>query len=208
MSTHSFGGSRSARFELRDTDPMVNAGTRAEAMITQPAASRDRWYSFAAYFPADGYARDSKPEIISQWHQYPDQHLGEGWTSPPTSLLVQDDKFILDVRYDASQVSSGYLLDTQKLFDLGAVSKDSWHEFVFHIVHSYGSDGLIEVWRNGTKVLEHRGGNMLNNVKLPHWKVGVYKWLWNGTGTTDTNRRVLYLDNVRVGGAAATLADM
>ncbi|MCX2740987.1 hypothetical protein, partial [Pontibacter anaerobius] len=27
VSTHSFGGSRSARFELRDTDPMVNAGT-------------------------------------------------------------------------------------------------------------------------------------------------------------------------------------
>ena len=38
--------------------------------------------------------------------------------------------------------------------------------------------------------------------------MGVYKWKWNGSETTNTTKRVLYFDNVRAGNGKATLAEM
>ncbi|RDV16841.1 hypothetical protein DXT99_03415 [Pontibacter diazotrophicus] len=200
-----FQGSRSARFELRDSDAMVNSGTRAEAMITKPSEHKERWYSFAVYFPSQEYAKDSKSEIISQWHQYPDEHLGEKWGNPANALLVGNDRFTMSIRHDANALTTS---SVAKLYDLGSVAKDQWHEFVFHHIHSYGSDGLVEIWHNGKKVLEHKGGNMFNNAKLPHWKLGLYKWEWNAGGTTDVSKRVLYFDNIRVGNQNAQLSEM
>jgi hypothetical protein len=90
-----YKGSKSARFELRDTDPMVSNGTRAEVTVVKDAVQREMWYSFAVYFPADDFAPDTKTEIISQWWQAGDNHLGEANSSPATALRIQNDRFIL-----------------------------------------------------------------------------------------------------------------
>src|SRR5687768_10981402 len=63
-----FEGSKSGRFELRDTDPMNNNGTRAE--VSFPTQSNlNRWYSFSIYFPSADYKYDDADELINQWHQ-------------------------------------------------------------------------------------------------------------------------------------------
>jgi hypothetical protein len=203
-----FQGARSARFQLQDTDPMISDGTRAEVTVVKDSVKEEMWYAFAVFFPSNGYALDSQPEVLSQWHQLPDTHLGENAQSPATHLLIEKDRFILGIGYNKAQISDGVNPDNQKDYDLGPVTKDTWHEFVFHFIHSIHAEGLVEVWLNGNKVTTHRGGNMYNNVDMPKWKLGIYKWLWNGEGTTDTRERTLYLDNIRVGNAKATLADM
>ena len=38
--------------------------------------------------------------------------------------------------------------------------------------------------------------------------LAMYKWDWNGTGTTDTKVRVIYFDNIRLGNEKATYANM
>jgi hypothetical protein len=43
---------------------------------------------------------------------------------------------------------------------------------------------------------------------MPKWKLGIYKWKWNGDGTTDTHKRILYYDNIKVGTKKAAYADM
>jgi hypothetical protein len=203
-----FDGAKVARFELKDSDPIVSGGTRAEVTIVKDKVEKEMWYSFAARFPANEFLKDSEKEIINQWWQTGDKHLGEGNTSPATALYIEDDRFIFDTGYNDAQVSTGVLPESRRKIDLGPVSKDTWHQFVFHFIHSYQSDGLIEVWHNGNKLLSHPGGNMYNNVALPKWKLGIYKWKWNGGGTTDTRKRVVYYDNIKVGNAQATLQEM
>ncbi len=48
------------------------------------------------------------------------------------------------------------------------------------------------------------GGDITN----PNIKMGIYKSDWNGSGTTATNIRVLYLDDIKIGNENATYADM
>jgi Polysaccharide lyase len=203
-----FSGDKAGCFKLKASDPMVSSGTRAEVTVVKEEVKKEMWYSFAVRFPADGYAFDSQKEIISQWHQLADVHLGEKPQSPATHLVIQKDRFILDTGYNTQKVSDGVDPDKRKSFDLGPVTKDTWHTFVFHFIHSYKSDGLIEVWHNGKKMLTHKSGNMYNSADMPKWKLGIYKWKWNGNGTTDTKKRILYYDNIKVGTAKATLADM
>jgi hypothetical protein len=199
-----FNGSKSSRMELRDTDVMVNGGTRSEVAFGN-ATGKNRWYSFAVFFPND-YVKDSGNESITQWHSRPD--IGEDWRSPSIAMIIHNDRFRFDVDYNAEPISNLMQTPNHKQYDLGVVPKGVWVEFVFHIIHSHESDGLVEIWQNGTKVLEHKGGNRWNDQQLPFWKYGIYKWLWNDNKTTDTNKRVLYYDNIRVGNENATLADL
>lgn len=191
VSSPVFRGTKAARFEIREDQPLIHNGKRSEAVIVKGSEghiTKDTWYSFAAYFPTDGYEYDSEREVINQWYQ-------DG--SPATSLRTHKDRFILE---------TGNEPDNRKQIDLGPIIKDTWHEFVLHFIHSYGSDGLIEVWHNGTQILTHTGGNMYDNV-LPKWKIGLYKSAFK-YGTSDVDRRIIYFDNIRVGNENATFADM
>lgn len=203
-----YKGLKAGRFELRDTDPMIRKGTRAEVTIIKEGVQKEMWYAFAVYFPAGEFEADSKTEIISQWWQSGDNHLGEANASPATALRIQDDRFIFDTGYNDALISKGVLPQSRRKIDLGPVVKDSWQEFVFHFIHSYQADGLIEVWQNGARVLTHPGGNMYNNAAMPKWKLGIYKWKWNGEESSDTRKRVLYFDNIRVGNALARAGEM
>ncbi|MGV3641164.1 MAG: heparin lyase I family protein [Adhaeribacter sp.] len=187
-----FAGAKAARLELRDSDPEVSNGTRTEMGVIKDKVQKDMWYSFAVYLPSADFAYDSRKEIISQWHQ-------SGGTSPPSYLLIQKDRWSYEVANK---------MDSHVKFDLGTVAKNVWHQFTFHYITSNGSDGLVEIWHNGAKVLTHKGGNMYDLSNFPKWKLGIYKWDWNGSGTTDVKKRVLFYDNIRVGTANATLAEM
>lgn len=186
-----YRGTRSGRFELRDSDPMIHRGTRTELFVIDRITNKERWYSFAAFFPSDGYANDSSNELISQWHQ-------DG--SPPISLRIADGRFYLRVLHDSGE--GGW-----KKIDLAPVAKDVWHEFVFHIIHSEGKDALIEVWHNGKQLIKYRGRNHFEEKDMPYWKVGIYKAKWNKS-TTDTNIRICYFDDIRVGDENAAFPEM
>ena len=123
-----FQGKRAGRFELRDSDPSTSGGTRSEAKYA-PLTNSNRWYSYAVYFPSSDYRYDSESEIISQWHQ------GKG-VSPSMSLLTMQDKIYLEIRKDP---------DEKTQFELGKIVKDKWQTYVFHINHSSGSGGIVEI---------------------------------------------------------------
>jgi hypothetical protein len=94
---------------------------------------------------------------------------------------------------------------------MGAFEKDVWRAYVMHVKHSSGSDGLIEVWRDGVKILNRSGANAYKiegDIEMPNMKLGIYKSNWNGSGTTMTNVRVLYFDDIKLGNENATYAEM
>ncbi len=196
VSSPVFSGSKSGRFELRNTDEL-SSGTRAEVRFPEITSTSQlhRWYSFSLYLPSADYKKDSEDEVLNQWHQ------GSGY-SPSISLRTKDDRFWLYVKPTTST--------TQKI-DLGAIPKDKWNTFVYHIKHSSGSDGILELWINGKKVVDRAGANMYKvggDIEYPRFNIGIYKSAWNGSNTSETSKRVLYYDQFRLGSEKATYAEM
>ncbi|OKL39549.1 polysaccharide lyase [Pontibacter flavimaris] len=178
-----YEGTRSGRFELRDTDPEASGGTRAEFLFPEATKVKEGWYTFAAYFPTEDYQRDTSMDHINQWHQ------GKGSGSPALMLITENDEFFIFLK--------GKGLKHQR-YALGEVRKDVWHRFAIHIVHSSGEDGMVEVWLNENKVLSYNGPTMYSGFGYPRWKVGLYKDDWNHSRTTDTQKRVYYIDDVKL----------
>lgn len=186
-----YQGLKSARFEIHEDQPLVATGKRSEVTIVKGSAGevgKNAWYSFAVLFPTVGYEYDNERELINQWYQN---------GSPATSLRTRRDRMLLE---------SGNTPDTRRQFDLGPIIKDQWHEFVMHFIHSFGDDGLIEIWIDGVKKLTLTGGNMYDDV-LPKWKIGLYKSAFK-YGTSDVSRRIIYFDNVKVGNESSTYETM
>jgi hypothetical protein len=185
-----YNGTKSVRFELRDTDPESHSGTRAEISFPMET-SNNYWYSYALYMPSAEYKDEPDDEVISQWHQ-------GGGTSPGICMNVTNGH--LNMRTPDNTRT-----------DLGPIEKDRWHTYVYHIIHSAGSDGLIEIWKDGVKIITRKGPSMYpltNGFTMPNWKMGVYKSDWNGTKTTSTNLRVLYFDDIKYGKSTATYDEM
>lgn len=188
--TQLYNGTKSARFELRDTDPENQSGTRAE--LTFPVTTNmNRWYAYAMYIPSADYKYDATDEVITQWHQ-------GGGATPALCLRTKADRLYLRVMGEI-------------WIDLGALDKDKWHAYVLHVKHSSGSDGLVEIWRDGVKILNRTGANgypLNDTYHMPFFKMGIYKSYWNGTRTSATTKRVLYFDDIKMGNENATYNEM
>ena len=186
-----FQGRKAVRFEIRKNQPLVKNGKRSEVCIVkglEGTITKETWYSFMVYCPSAGYAYDTDREIINQWYQ-------DG--TPAMSIRTHKDRFLLE---------SGSSPSSRRQYDLGAISKNRWHEFVLHVIHSPHSDGLVEVWRDARQVLTVQGGNMYDSF-LPKWKIGLYKAGFK-TEKSLVDRRVIYFDNIRVGNKNAGFKDM
>jgi hypothetical protein len=170
-----------------------NGGPRAEVLF--PTQSHhERWYSFAVFFPSYGWKDDLDDELISQWHS------GKG--TPTLALRVINGNLKLRIGHDPKIVTSKW-----DFYNFGSVPKDEWNEFVFHVVHSQEKDGLVEVWRNGEKLVLHNGPNWYPESNLPRWKVGIYKSSWK-TRETNVDLRVIYFDNIKMADENAHLNQM
>lgn len=181
VSSPVYQGSVSARFEIREDQPLIADGKRSEVVIvkeSQGLITKNTWYSFAVYFPADSFVLDHSHDVISQW-------IKDG---SPTRLLTEDDRFLLDV---------GNMKGNKEQIFIDDVTKNTWHQFVFHFIHSPGSDGLIQVWHNGKRKINRLGGNMYLE-DLPKWKIGIKKSAYEVPGTADSKVRVVFFDNVKV----------
>lgn len=183
-----YQGKKSARFEIHKDQPLVKNSKRSEVTIIKELPGYNMWYSFAVYFPEEGFEVDTEREIINQWYQY---------GTPATSLRVKNDTLYLE---------TGPTPKERIQINIAPALKNQWHEIVLHFIHAHNSEGLVEVWHNGKKVITHQGGNMYDNV-LPKWKIGIYKAAFK-FGSSKRERRVAYFDNIKVGSSEATFDDM
>ncbi|ARS34136.1 polysaccharide lyase [Pontibacter actiniarum] len=184
------GGGKAARFELRQNDPDVKGSRRAEVTVVKDEVEKEMWYAYDVYFPAADFVDEDDDEVINQWYQ-------SGLGTPSASIRSKAGRLQFRVGGDA---------DAREKIDIGPVAKDTWLRIVVHMVHASGSEGLTQAWVNGKMVVDRKGANMYPG-DLPKWKVGIYKSGW-ASETTTTNKRVLFLDNVRVGNASASLAEI
>jgi hypothetical protein len=180
-------GKNSGRFELRITDPIVTTKSHRSEVLFPRAEQNNVWYSFGVYLPSNGFANDKHHEVLTQW-------IDNGQR---ISLRTQNGNFRL--RFVNNDGSLEHI-------NLGAVTKDKWHEFVFHIIHSNGSDGLTELWLNGKKIVNRKGPNN-SSGQASLWKLGIYKSSWTKENS-NTTVRVAYFDNIRMANQNSNFEEM
>lgn len=202
-------GKKCVRFEINKTDPDVANGKRAELTLKPESKVQvERWYGLSFLFPKS-YISDPEPETITQWHEWPDFDLGESWRSPPISLQTANGRLMLVILWAKHPVN--IKPEGSKSIDLGPYSTESWIDFVFHIKFSWENDGLVEVWKNNKLVCKYTGPNAYNDKTGTYMKVGLYKWMWMpqyDKNRSTTTRRILYIDDIRVGNQLATFGDV
>ena len=182
-------GGFSARFELNYDDDLAAGGKRAEVLrpYDQPhdEMNTDYWYGFSVLIPRD-WVVESWPEIIAQWHD--SSLLG---LSPPLSLRIESDTFILNSRRDGGGVNGDD-------FWVGPVILAKWVDWVFHVKWSSGPDGMIEVWQNGQLLVSRNGPSIYSGNPIgPYFKMGLYKWLWNRGQYLLAQKRLIFFDEFR-----------
>jgi hypothetical protein len=190
-----FSGAKSGKFELRYGDRMAtkNGGPRAEVLFSKQS-HHERWYSFAVFFPSYGWEDDMDDELVTQWHS--------GLGTPTLSLRINNGNLKLRIGHSLNIPTSRW-----NFYEFGAVPKDEWNEFVFHVVHSQEQDGLVEVWKNGEKIVTHYGPNLYPDSDLPRWKVGIYKSSWRKR-KTNVNLRIIYFDDIKIANEKTVLEQM
>lgn len=189
LDTIVYDGNRSARFEIRDDQPMVAQGRRSEVTVimgTDERLTKKAWYSFAVYFPSS-FASDTTYDVISQWY----------YEGSPVRLIAKGDRILIDI---------GCEMESKEKIVVGDLTRDTWHEFVFQFIHSASEDGYLAIWHNGERKVARTGCNLYGD-SLPKWKIGIYKASFE-VGTSLVKNRVVFFDNVKIGDEKAQYRDL
>lgn len=213
-----YQGNSAIRVEVREDQPLVGGAARVRSEITifkpqddaEPFNSAtimpEAWYSYAVYFPQYGMLDDTiyNKLPITQWFE-------DG--GDDCSVKVRKGKLCFENIASYFDLFGAANASPETAYQDAAnnfvhLPYDQWHVFVFHFIHSQSSDGLIEIWRDGTKLQTIAGANMHTST-FPKWKIGLYAPDYTEhPGRSLRSNRVIFFDNIRVGKADATYSDM
>lgn len=198
-------GTWSNRITLSSTDDNAQFGNRRTELTKNNSTNPDttyRWYGFSYYFPSATYQTDSKEHVIIQWHDKAISPLTCS-SSPTLAIEVKNDSFRAAVRYNLTNPYCSNNTPVLTFYPLGAIPKDQWVDFVIYYYPSANTDGEIKIWINNELKLNYTGRCMYFGSYFPYLKIGIYKWLWNGSVAsplTFTN----YLDALKIGDTASS----
>ena len=118
---------------------------------------QDEWWAHSVYFPGDYvYSRG----VLLDFHA-----AVSGDTQPNFNLMTTDSGLRITVFGGA--INGGrvdkYIADPYGATGASVV-KNRWYDFVYHIKWSSGSDGILDAWLNGKKVMSHRGPTLYSGV--------------------------------------------
>lgn len=200
------------KFEQRkiDTPAAVRAEMRLSTITDEP---REGWWSWSEYLPSEHWGvPDAHQAVVGQWHEQPDFHLGENWRSPPIMRKIQNGRNYVNRMWAAAAVNTNQSKDGEELIDLGPINTDQWVHWVFHIKYGYDNTGVLEVWKNGVKVVDRVNmPNSFNDRDLPYFKIGVYEGAWccePWVSQSPGSKRTVYVRNLKIGKPGATLNEM
>ncbi|MDQ4140937.1 MAG: polysaccharide lyase [Bacteroidota bacterium] len=209
-------GTKACRVELNSNEPNVG-GSRFRAELVQygaggPNKEQERWFGFSMRVPEDWRVIENTKslDIFFQIHDRPDEC--ESYRTPPLSMFISKNMFQANILSDSNPCTKGVTPKgsgtTSKTVLNTPLIKGSWVDWVIHVKWSYKNDGLLEIWHNGKKVTTYRGPIGYNDKNSMYLKMGLYH-IGNGDSWPDgLKRRVLYLDEIRMGGPKANYSDV
>jgi hypothetical protein len=157
--------------------------------------STEYWVGFSFRF--EQWAADHDMEIAPfQIHRTPND-----WATAKPSAQISNGPVMMAVRSGEMRVYTY----GGKIGWRAPVVTGEWIHITLRFVPSFRSDGLIEMWKDGEKIVSVPGQNAIEldhngkPMRPPYWKMGIYKWNWKeGRRATDTTRRQLFIDDLRI----------
>lgn len=205
------GGRYAARFQLRKKDKIVASGKRAEIERLGVASHGETyWYGFSIFVPAD-WQPDHLDEVVAQWNATADIDQGENERrSPPLAIRIEGSNWRITNRWDEREITPPGNEAPQKTLWVGGLDKGRWVDWVVNARWSYGPDGLVQVWKDGKRVVRKEGMNTYRDRLGLRFKVGIYKPVWNDPdgSASRVSERTVYHDEIRIAGDAARYEDV
>lgn len=191
----------------RKTSPTSYRTEVTTGGLVEVIPGQDYWYGFSIYLPPN-YAVDNIWEVVAQWHNVPDKNLGELYLNPPMGIYIENGVWRLSTLWDSRPVTDKNY-EGKAEYKLGPHETGKWTDWVFHVKWSPRSDGLLQVWKNGSKVVDKAGPIGFNDATGPFFKMGIYKgWRNRDTPAGLVSERVLYHDELRIVGPGGKYADV
>ena len=148
-----------------------------ESKFRREPFEHSRWYRFSVFVEDLGERRPISDlgdnTIVAQWHSSPDPFFGEKGRGPPLALRILDRTWGITFGWDEEFRSTRRYL-ARNWHWVGPVEEGRWIDWSFHVIWSYGADGLTQVWKDSELVMDRRGPNVYNDVRGVYLKLGLY----------------------------------
>lgn len=208
-------GKYSNKITLYKSDPLVSNNHRAELVWNSAAYTGEthtdvQWIGYSVYIPNDWVSDPNHPESIVNIH---DGEPCPNSATNPQALIIAGDRFQYWVNYSTTDYcAGGSKAIVSQHMDIAPLVKGQWNDFVIHSNWSPGTDGFVQVWMNGTQVLNYKGrAYFVGTFKEPYIKFGDYKFSWTNEtawgGVSTTTERVFYNDGIKLGNSKSSLLD-
>jgi hypothetical protein len=166
--------------------PTVGHSQRAEVGSgVAESPGNDRYYGLTTYLPSN--PNQSAPVGPLSIANYALWQFGAG-----TSIDLEQGQGQLGTgqgqKYQLVNVADG----TYRWYDLGAVTYDAWVDWTIHVKWATDTSGVVEVWRNGTKMMTVSGVRTYGNVQ---YNQSEYDWYRADVSYAN----LMYLDQVKIG---------
>jgi hypothetical protein len=162
--------------------------------------NKDYWIGFSVYLP-ENWEVPNRFETLANIHQTADK--GEPSIVNPFGIYTGSGKWKI--------MSRGHNVPLRE-WTLNSIWEDvgKWTDWVIHYKPSYGSQGILKVWKNGTLVATKSGPNTYKDAIGPYFKMGVYLG-WKDRNCCDNYKeaKVVYHDALRIAsGSSASYSDV
>lgn len=157
------------RFAVGIDDPLTAAGHRSE--LSRHAFSSFGRVAFEVdYYLNAGFIEGADETLIFQLHATPDD--GEFAAAPVFAISCTGTDGLIIKRYNANAVNTEQISPTS--LATFQMASGQWHTFRVNMKLSWLDDGYIQVWKDGTQIVNDSGPNCYNDVIPPYPKMGLY----------------------------------
>lgn len=200
------GQPRDSNGRVRSEISLWEPGRKAKIFKKDPIGS-ERWYAYSIYLPTDWWQDENKIHLV-QWHGTEDAGETGIGRNPPLTLIALRSELRIRQLWSARRIQSA----NENRTDLwkGKLERGKWLRFVFHMKWSYKSDGFLEVWKDGKKIVDQRNHpNCYNDAEGPYFNLGLY---WPAAivkyAYSSTAQHTAYYDLFKVGDQRNVLKDL
>lgn len=204
-------GKQAVRFFV----PRGTNSFRAEISLPYEKGFNERWYGERIFIPPD-WVFDPNPanDIVMQWHAIPGNWRA---TFPNLEITIGNTNWFIRQNYGAAQTDP--TRTSVKLDD--TVQRGTWVSWVIHAKWSPDTNGLIQIWKDGKRVMDQPGPNVYSTIGVqytPYLKTGIYHPEWHldqdrklesfGTDIPIATNKIIYATDIKIGTRDARFEDM
>jgi hypothetical protein len=165
------------RFEVRSGDNWTWDGTAKERseIASYKKLAFGQTYTISYKFMVEpGQTNSADWLLIGQVHQTEDP--GEPGLSPPLAIEMAGERLRIVARSSAEAISSSATTSTKTLWsDSAALERGRWYDMTLEMRFDPFGGGLLNVWRDGQKIVSYAGAIGYNDQVGGYWKQGVYR---------------------------------